>query len=162
KPYLALEYVEGGTLDDYLASRAVQPHEAARLLEELARAVHYAHLQGIIHRDLKPANILLQTDKETRRPGDKETGRQGDKETEEAAPTSVSLSPCLPVSLSGLIPKITDFGLARSIHGDLKLTQSGLVAGTPSYMAPEQARGEKTWGPGWTFTPSGPSCTRRS
>ena len=60
KPFLALEFVEGGTLDNFLASRPMQPREAARLLELLARAVHYAHLQGVIHRDLKPANILLQ------------------------------------------------------------------------------------------------------
>jgi WD40 repeat protein len=46
-----------------------------------------------------------------------------------------------------LTPKISDFGLARSIHRDMKLTQSGLVAGTPSYMAPEQGRGEKNLGP---------------
>ena len=44
-------------------------------------------------------------------------------------------------------PKITDFGLARSIYADVKLTSSGLVAGTPSYMSPEQARGEKNVGP---------------
>src|SRR5262249_12184633 len=52
RPYLALEFIDGGTLSDYLARRAVQPREAAQLIEEVARAVQYAHLQGIIHRDL--------------------------------------------------------------------------------------------------------------
>lgn len=61
-PYLALEYVDGGSLADRLYGRPWPPQEAAVLIEALARGVYAAHQQGIIHRDLKPANILLTRD----------------------------------------------------------------------------------------------------
>jgi hypothetical protein len=61
-PFLALEYVDGGSLEQKLAASLAPPDEAARLVEVLARAVHYAHQQGILHRDLKPANVLLTAD----------------------------------------------------------------------------------------------------
>jgi hypothetical protein len=60
--YLALEYVPGGTLTGKCAGRPLPPDEAARLVEALARAVHYAHQRGIVHRDLKPGNVLLTED----------------------------------------------------------------------------------------------------
>ncbi len=62
KPYVALEFLDGGTLQQQLDGVPQKPQQAARLLETLARAMHYAHQRGIIHRDLKPANILLDAD----------------------------------------------------------------------------------------------------
>jgi hypothetical protein len=58
-PYLALEFVGGGSLAQQLAGKPMVPRRAAQLVLELARAVQHAHDQGILHRDLKPANVLL-------------------------------------------------------------------------------------------------------
>jgi WD40 repeat protein len=58
-PYLALEFVGGGSLAQQLDGTPMPPRRAAQLLLDLARAVRHAHERGIIHRDLKPANILL-------------------------------------------------------------------------------------------------------
>ena len=62
-PYLAMEYLPGGSLADRLnADPARHPGEAARLLERIARGVAACHAKGVIHRDLKPANILFAGD----------------------------------------------------------------------------------------------------
>jgi serine/threonine protein kinase len=61
-PYLALEYVDGGSLAEHLDGTPVAPRQAAELVLALARAVDHAHERGIVHRDLKPANVLLQAD----------------------------------------------------------------------------------------------------
>ena len=62
RPFLALEYVEGGSLARKLAGTPLAPAEAARLVEVVALAMHAAHLKGVVHRDLKPANVLLTAD----------------------------------------------------------------------------------------------------
>lgn len=59
-PYIVMKYVSGGTLRDRLVHGPLEPHEAARLLRQIAEALDHAHQQGIIHRDVKPSNILLQ------------------------------------------------------------------------------------------------------
>jgi tetratricopeptide (TPR) repeat protein/tRNA A-37 threonylcarbamoyl transferase component Bud32 len=59
QPFIALEYVDGGSLASLLAANPLPAHESARLSAMLTRAVHAAHEQGVVHRDLKPANVLL-------------------------------------------------------------------------------------------------------
>jgi serine/threonine protein kinase len=58
-PFFALEFCDGGALAARLNGTPLPPREAARVVEQLARAMAAAHEQGIIHRDLKPANVLL-------------------------------------------------------------------------------------------------------
>jgi tetratricopeptide (TPR) repeat protein len=62
RPYLSLEFAEGGNLAQRLVEKPMGPRESAELVETLARAVHAAHQAGVIHRDLKPSNILFTAD----------------------------------------------------------------------------------------------------
>jgi serine/threonine protein kinase len=132
QPYLVLEYVPGGSLADLMRGSPQRPKEAARLVETLAQAIHYAHQQGVIHRDLKPANVLLQRSEV--RDQRSEEGSQMSKEGGKCRPKASDLCPLT----SDLCPKVTDFGLAKFLAGS-DLTQTGDVLGTPGYMAPEQA-----------------------
>jgi eukaryotic-like serine/threonine-protein kinase len=59
QPFLALEFVEGGSLDQRIAGRPQPPRAAAEMIRTLALAADYAHRQGIVHCDLKPSNILI-------------------------------------------------------------------------------------------------------
>ena len=126
RPYFVFEFVAGGSLAQHLQGTPQPVRPAAQLVDTLARAVHAAHASGVIHRDLKPANILLRDERE---------GARGE---------SRDLSP-LASRLASVVPKITDFGLAKCAGGDGEApdlrgpTVTGDLLGTPNYMAPEQA-----------------------
>ena len=57
--YFSMRLIEGGNLAERLGSLRDKSRTAARLMIEIAGAVHHAHQRGVLHRDLKPANILL-------------------------------------------------------------------------------------------------------
>jgi len=128
KPFFSLEFCGGGSLAQKLSGTPLPAHQAAALVETLARAMQAAHDRNIIHRDLKPGNILLASG--GRKPPD------GAPATENAH-ESGGLRPPL------AIPKITDFGLAKKLD-EAGQTKAGAIMGTPSYMAPEQAGGDSS------------------
>jgi serine/threonine protein kinase len=113
--FLVLELVEGSTLDEVLKKRGPMTiREALTTARQICAALEAAHEKAIVHRDLKPANI--------------KTARDG-------------------------TVKLLDFGLARMRDEGLAVealdtvtrashTKAGTVVGTPTYMSPEQARGE--------------------
>jgi formylglycine-generating enzyme required for sulfatase activity/predicted Ser/Thr protein kinase len=115
--YIAMEHVEGRSLDRRLAEGPLPVDEALRHAIEIAQALAAAHAAGIVHRDLKPANVML--------------------------------------TRSGQV-KVLDFGLAKLVAPAEGMsaesaetltrdqaTRTGVVLGTPAYMSPEQARGER-------------------
>ncbi|HRK89595.1 MAG TPA: protein kinase [Anaerolineales bacterium] len=121
RPCIVMELVTGTSLGMYLKSlqkrdKKLSYHEIARLLLPIASAIDYAHNQNIVHRDIKPANILL-------RP------KGGSFQIEEPLPADIE-------------PVLTDFGLVRLLDSTIQ-TSTGTVSGTPAYMSPEQARGDK-------------------
>jgi serine/threonine protein kinase len=127
-PFFALEYVAGGSLADRLDGTPQPERDAAKLVEQLARAMHFAHSQGVVHRDLKPANVLLSL-------------VHGPSSLVQS-PDAVEGPPRTKDQGLRTTPKITDFGLAKLLDTSSGPTQTGAVLGTPSYMAPEQAGGE--------------------
>ncbi len=120
-PFLAMELLQGESLDELLKRNdGLDLAEVVRIGTEIAKGLEAAHARGLIHRDVKPANIFLS--------GAREAGAEAKKGR--FAPGKV---------------KLLDFGLARSVTGTaMHLTRTGMILGTPGYMAPEQARGTQT------------------
>jgi serine/threonine protein kinase len=123
-PYLVMEFIQGPSLSQYLKTlhqngERLPLLHVVRLISAVASALQYAHNNGVIHRDIKPGNILL-------------------------------TSPSSPVEIGKPLPEdfepvLTDFGLVRFLDANRETT-TGRIAGTPAYMSPEQARGERTDG----------------
>ncbi|MGE0711558.1 MAG: serine/threonine-protein kinase [Planctomycetota bacterium] len=132
QPFLVLDLVEGGSLQDLLRAEGPLPAErAVEIARQLAAAVAYAHSQGVVHRDLKPHNVLL------------ERGRgAASLERRDASGVAERSSASAPANVlldrEGGV-KLADFGLAKLLTEGLDLTQSSEILGTPAYMAPEQA-----------------------
>jgi serine/threonine protein kinase len=59
EPFIAMEYVEGRTLAQFIAGGEVSVSRALQLVDEVCAGFHYAHRAGIVHRDIKPANIMV-------------------------------------------------------------------------------------------------------
>ena len=114
--FIAMEFIDGETLRSHIQGKALPLGEVLRLGVQIAEALEMAHGEGIIHRDIKPANVFV-----TKR------GQA----------------------------KVLDFGLAKLVRkgvaagdagadGDATDSTSivGIISGTPSYMSPEQVRGD--------------------
>jgi WD40 repeat protein/serine/threonine protein kinase len=147
RPVLAMEWVEGGNLASQLDGTPWSVSAAAQLIETLARAIQAAHHEGIIHRDLKPGNILLQEERSPRRKDAKKDQEEKNNEQTVGSSWRSSFASLRLGESASFVPKIADFGLARPLHGEERLTKQGIVVGTPEYMAPEQASGTGAVGP---------------
>jgi Tol biopolymer transport system component len=111
---VVMELIEGPTLAERLSNGPLSLSTTTEIAIQIADALEAAHRKGIIHRDLKPANVKL--------------------------------------TAAGKV-KVLDFGLAKAIAPDpreasatptmsVPATRRGVIAGTPAYMSPEQARGD--------------------
>ena len=114
RTFVVMEFLEGESLAECLAREGSLPER--RILEitaQIASALSAAHAKGIVHRDIKPENVFLLQRK--------------DKD----------------------FAKVVDFGISKNLRStgegedaSPRLTQTGMVLGTPLYMSPEQARGD--------------------
>ncbi len=112
--YIAMEFISGTSLADELTKNGpMAPERVERILGQVCGSLEEAHARGIVHRDLKPDNVILTT-------------RAGQPD----------------------FVKVLDFGIAKRSEAkdqaqEQKLTQQGMVLGTPPYMSPEQFTGKE-------------------
>ena len=59
RPFFAMKFIKGRTLADLMANEGLTHRQVATYLEQISRAVHFAHASGVVHRDIKPSNILI-------------------------------------------------------------------------------------------------------
>jgi serine/threonine protein kinase len=161
-PFYVMELIEGPSLQEFLRDGPVPIPWAAGILLRVAEAVEYAHGQGILHRDLKPGNILLSGDcsggrrdgcGESKRAGNAKPGGAFTQIQESATGLAFGARSSHPGATPNaadrrpLIPKVTDFGMAKvrkaaASFRQSTMTQSGTLLGTPAFMPPEQTGAE--------------------
>ncbi|HEU4699105.1 MAG TPA: serine/threonine-protein kinase [Gemmatimonadales bacterium] len=112
--YLVMPFLAGEPLNDHETRRGPYPvEEGVETLVQICHGLQHAHDLGIVHRDLKPENIMLVPERGAK--------------------------------AGGFRAVVMDFGLAKERHAGpevQKLTQTGIVLGTPEFMSPEQIRGK--------------------
>ena len=114
--FIAMEFIDGETLRSHIHGKALPLEEMLKLGIQIAEALDAAHAEGIIHRDIKPANIFV---------------------------TKRGQAKVLDFGLAKLVPK----GVGKAdadFEGEVPDPTSivGVISGTPSYMSPEQVRGD--------------------
>ncbi|HEU5039041.1 MAG TPA: serine/threonine-protein kinase [Nocardioides sp.] len=113
RPYLVMSYADQGTLADRLEVEGLTPAQALEVVRQVGAGLQALHERGVLHRDVKPANVLFRTvDPSTA------SGAEG-----EAAVRAM----------------VADLGLGKALDVSSRLT---MIAGTPTFVAPEQAQGE--------------------
>ena len=114
RTFVVMEFLEGESLAECLAREGTLPEgRILHIAHQIASALGAAHAKGVVHRDVKPENVFLL--------------RRKDKD----------------------FAKVVDFGISKNLRStgeggadSPRLTQTGMVLGTPLYMSPEQARGD--------------------
>jgi len=126
--HIAMEFVEGATLREFMAGAQVSVDRALEIAKGIARGLSSAHDKGIVHRDLKPDNVMIRAD------GAVKLLDFGLAKLLDEPPAIGTNS-----SLGGAFPPVIIAGMPKQTLG---LTKPGQVMGTPGYMSPEQAAGK--------------------
>jgi serine/threonine protein kinase/Tfp pilus assembly protein PilF len=117
RAFIAMEFLDGETLRSHIHGKALPLEEILKLGIQIADALDAAHTEGIIHRDIKPANVFV---------------------------TKRGQAKVLDFGLAKLVPKGVAAGADADSGGEGSDSTSiaGIISGTPSYMSPEQVRGD--------------------
>jgi serine/threonine protein kinase len=116
-PYFVGEFLDGEEVANYVRDRGpLEPRMAAAVGRQICRALTAAHARGIVHRDMKPENVVV---------------------------LKSSIDALANGEVHAVTVKVLDFGISKVGGSEREhLTRTGVIMGTPSFMAPEQARGK--------------------
>ena len=114
RSFIAMQYIEGETLDLRLKRKPVELHESLAIASQVADALTEAHTHGIIHRDIKPSNIII---------------------------SSRGQAKVMDFGLAKIIQQSDR--VDTTAQTQTRLTAPSTIAGTVPYMSPEQLRGEQ-------------------
>ncbi len=118
--FIAMEYVEGRTLEEVIGRKGLALKEALRYSVQIADALSRAHAAGLVHRDLKPANIMVTAEGQVK---------------------------VLDFGLAKLVePEESSDETPTMTASEQKITKEGKIVGTLAYMSPEQAEGKRVDG----------------
>ncbi len=115
RAFIAMEFIDGETLGTHIHGQPLPLEDLLELGIQIAEALEAAHAEGIIHRDIKPANIFV---------------------------TKRGRAKVLDFGLAKLIPKGVAGADGDSAESQSSTSIAGMISGTPSYMSPEQIRGD--------------------
>ena len=118
RPYLVMGYADQGTLADRLETGGLPREEALEVVRQVGLGLTALHQRGVVHRDIKPGNVLFRTVAP-----DQPDGEGGD-----------------PADRVEVRAMVGDLGLGKTVDMSSRLT---MIAGTPTFVAPEQAQGER-------------------
>jgi WD40 repeat protein/tRNA A-37 threonylcarbamoyl transferase component Bud32 len=136
QPFFSLEFCDGGTLTDQLKKQRPTPHEAATLIETLARAMHYAHLRGVVHRDLKPGNVLLAGAERVAKITDFGLAKRIDAEAREVSQSGAIMGTASYMAPEQAAGKVRDTGPAADVYTMGALLYECLT-GRPPFEGPQ-------------------------
>ena len=132
RPFFCMKLVKGQTLADHLEAKRDKTHDLPSLLsifESIAQTIAYAHTRGVIHRDLKPSNVMV--------------GSFGEVQVMDWGLAKVLARGGIVNDAQAGKEKSPETLIVTAQSGsEADLSRAGSIMGTPSYMAPEQARGE--------------------
>jgi len=151
--YIAMEYVDGLTLEKMVRTQGPMPiRQACEYMRQSALGLQHAYEVGLVHRDIKPSNILVaqkSSNVDSPRGSSMKMARPTLVTVRDRDRMSQSNSSSTRLSMGWGQVKVLDMGLARLVdsldeespqHEQTPLTRAGALLGTPDFIAPEQAR----------------------